>query len=130
VYCQDDEGRFNFVEGLDLSGKFKVNFKNLRMGQLSQFAGDFDGDGRIDFLQIGRGRTVTIHRGQEDCYYAAKPDLVIKMVEAPEDLTLVRVTDINADGLSDLIIVQPQRYDPKRDTPPIRLDIYMSGGEE
>jgi hypothetical protein len=25
--------------------------------------------------------------------------------------------------------VQPQKLDPKRDTPPIRLDIYMSGSD-
>jgi hypothetical protein len=129
VWCQDGEGQFNRVEGLDLSGKFKISLTNFRLGQLSQFAGDFDGDGRIDFLQIGRGRNVTIHRGQEGCYYAASPDLVIKMVEPPENLTLVRVMDINADGLSDLVIVQPQKLDPKRDTPPIRLDIYMSGSD-
>ena len=64
VWCQDDRGRFKAVPDLDLSGKFRINLKNLQLGQLSQFAGDFDGDGRIDFLQVGRGKNVSIHRGQ------------------------------------------------------------------
>ncbi|MEL7062001.1 MAG: hypothetical protein AAGN46_18385, partial [Acidobacteriota bacterium] len=67
VYCQDQDGRFRPVPQVDLSGKFRLDLDNLRMGRLVQFSGDFDGDGRRDFLQAGRGRTVSIHRGGAGC---------------------------------------------------------------
>jgi len=130
VFCQDDSGRFREIQGMDLSGKFKINLKNLQLGQLSQFAGDFDGDGYTDFLQIGRGKTVTIHRGQEGCRYPPAPDLTLKLREAPLDLGLIRVEDFNADGLSDLMIVQPDREPEPGVSAPVRLDLYVSGGAE
>ena len=126
VYCQDKQGRFQEVTGMDLSGKFKINLKNLQLGQLSQFEGDFDGDGRIDFLQVGRGRTVTIHRGQDGCRYPAQPDLSIKLAAPPVDLSLVQVDDLNADGLSDLMVIQPEPEPEPGVSPPVRLDLYLS----
>jgi len=129
VICQDATGRFREVQGMDLSGKFKLNLKNLQLGQLSQFAGDFDGDGRVDFLQVGRGRTVTIHRGQEGCRYPSEADLTLKLKEAPLDLGLVNVQDLDGDGLSDLMIVQPDREPEPEVSAPVRLDLYLSGGQ-
>lgn len=128
VFCQNPDGRFLEIQGMDLSGKFKLNLKNLQLGQLSQFAGDFDGDGRTDFLQIGRGKTVTIHRGQEGCRYPSEPDLTLKLRQAPLDLGLVRVEDLNADGRSDLMIVQPDRQPEPGVSAPVRLDLYLSEG--
>ncbi len=128
LWCQDPGGRFRPVKGLDLSGKFRLRLDDLRLGQLSQFAGDFDGDGRADFVQMGRGKTVTIHRGREGCAYPAAPDLTIELAAAPRDLGLVQVRDLDGDGLTDLLIIQPQRVDEPGVTPPVRLDLYLSGG--
>ncbi len=127
VWCQDDDGRFRSVPELDLSGRFRINLQNFQLGQLSQFAGDFDGDGRIDFLQVGRGKKVTIHRGQEQCQYASDPDLEIRLREAPLDLGLVQVRDLDGDGLSDLMITQPQDPSGPGVSAPVRLDLYLSG---
>ena len=100
----------------------------LRLGQLSQFAGDFDGDGVRDFVQIGRGRTVSIHRGDDGCSYPEKPDLVVKLDEEPKNLALVRVDDFDLDGLADLVVLQPQPRERDGSSTPVRLDLYSSRG--
>lgn len=130
LYCQA-AGGFKPVRGLDLSGKFNLNLNNLKIGHVSQFAGDFDGDGRPEFVQMGRGKTVTIHRGRPDCNYAERPDLSVNLEEAPRDLGLAQVRDLDNDGLADLLVIQPQpprRTDDKGVTQPVRLDLYLSGG--
>jgi hypothetical protein len=127
VWCQDESGAFEAVDDLDLSGRFRLNLKNLRVSQLSQFAGDFDGDGRTDFVQIGRGRKVTIHRGGEGCRFPAEPDLLIRLTEEPQDLSLVQVRDLDGDGRADLMVTQPEGRREMGVTPRARLDLYLSG---
>ncbi len=129
IWCQDSEGRFHQVQGLDLSGKFRINLRNVRFGQLSQFAGDFDGDGKADFVQMGRGKTVTIHRGREGCVYPPEPDLALRLAEAPKNLALVQVRDLDGDGFSDLLVTQPEKAAEPGLTPPVRLDLYLSAQE-
>ncbi|MEM6796990.1 MAG: VCBS repeat-containing protein, partial [Acidobacteriota bacterium] len=126
LYCQTAEGGFREVPDLDLSGRFKLNLDDVRLSQLSLFDGDFDGDGRADFVQLGRGKTVSIHRGREGCAYPKKPDLVIQLAEEPRDLALVEIEDLDGDGLSDLRIVQPDGLDEPGVTPTVRLDLYLS----
>lgn len=128
VLCQGPGGKLVPVKGLDLSGKFNLNLNNLKIGQISQFAGDFDGDGRADFTQMGRGKTVTIHRGRQDCSYPAQPDLSLQLREAPRDLALVQVRDLDGDALTDLLVIQPQPVKEVNVTPPVRLDLYLSRG--
>ncbi len=129
IYCQQPDGKFSQVQGLDLSGKFKIDLNDVEIRQLSFFDGDFDGDGKADFVQLGRGKNVTIHRGQEGCHYAAKPDLTVRLKEEPKNVSLVRIDDLDADGFSDLLIVQPNRIDEPGVTPPVRLDLYLSQKE-
>jgi hypothetical protein len=142
LWCQagDGGGGFRPVRGLDLSGKFNLDLNNLKIGHISQFEGDFDGDGRPEFVQMGRGRTVAIHRGRPDCGYNENPDLTVQLEEAPRDLSLAQVRDLDGDNLSDLLVIQPQpvrktadgrsdgRSDEKGVTQPVRLDLYLSGG--
>lgn len=135
LWCQRDDGSFRRVEGLDLSGKFKLRLDDLRLGQLSQFAGDFDGDGRIDFVQMGRGKDVSIHRGSAGCRYPSTPDLTLKLADQPVDLGLVRVGDYDLDNLSDLLIIQPLRSKKNGSaadgaTAPVRIDLYSSRGSQ
>ena len=128
IRCQQEDGSFRLVKGMDLSGKFKIDFNDMRLGQLSQFAGDFDGDSRRDFVQIGRGKTVGIHRGREDCGYPSAPDLVVKLKDEPKNLALIRVDDFDLDGLADLIVIQPQTAAGDGSSTPVRLDFYSSRG--
>lgn len=128
VWCQEKDGGFRPVKGLDLAGTFRFDLNDLRVSQLSLFSGDFDGDGRADFVQIGRGRRVTIHRGRPDCSFPAKPDMAFDLREEPRDLSLVRIRDLDGDGRSDLLIITPRPAAEEGFAPPMRLDLYLSGG--
>jgi hypothetical protein len=128
VWCQQPDGGFRAVKGLDLSGTFRLNLEDLRVSQLSLFSGDFDGDGRADFVQIGRGRRVTIHRGRADCSFPSAPDLAFDLREEPRDLSLVQIRDLDGDGRSDLLVVQPKSVAEPGFAPPVRLEMYLSGG--
>ncbi|HKQ61973.1 MAG TPA: VCBS repeat-containing protein [Candidatus Polarisedimenticolaceae bacterium] len=128
VWKQEADGRFRQVEGLDLSEKLKLDLNDLSVGRLAQFAGDFDGDRRIDFVHFGRGKTVTIHRGQPGCRYAPRPDLALELGEDPPPLGLVRVEDLDGDGRADLALTRPLPAERPDVTPPVRLELYLSRG--
>jgi hypothetical protein len=128
LWCQQGDGSFRRVSGLDLSGEFLLNLNNLRLGQLSSFAGDFDGDGRADFVQMGRGKKVTVHRGRAGCAYPASPDLTIELEAPIADLSLAEVRDFDGDGRSDLSVIEPLPRPADGGTAPVRLRLYLSGG--
>jgi hypothetical protein len=128
VWCQQPDGGFRAVKGLDLSGTFRVDLDDLRVSQLSLFSGDFDGDGRADFVQLGRGRRVTIHRGRPDCSFPAAPDLAFDLREEPRDLSLVQIRDLDGDGRSDLLVVQPKGAAEAGFAAAVRLEVYLSAG--
>lgn len=127
VYHQRGDGTFEEVPGLDLSEKLKFDLENLELGQFAQFAGDFDGDGRRDFVHLGRGKVVTIHTGQPGCRYARNPDLAIELDEEPAGLDLIRIEDLDGDGRSDLRVTKPLPAGDPDETAPVRLDLYLSG---
>ena len=126
VWCQGGDGGFREVPGLDLSGRFKLDLDNLRVRHLSQFAGDFDGDGRADFVQLGRGRKVTIHRGRDACRYPAAPDRSIRLERKLRHLGLARIVDLDGDGRSDLYVVHPLKAESAEESIPARVDLYLS----
>jgi len=123
--CQLLDGSFRAVPGQDLGGRFTLRLERLRLGQLSSFSGDFDGDGRADFLQLGRGRRAIVRRGAEGCRYPEAAEATIELEAEPADLALVRVVDLDGDGRSDLAVTQP----PPPGEPGGRgtLDLYLSG---
>ena len=126
VWAQQEDGRFVKVGGLDLSEKLRLNLKRLRIGSFAQFRGDYDGDGRIDFVHFGRGKKITIHRGQPGCRYPDAPDLVLELEEEPQDLALIRVTDYDGDGRSDFSIIRLMPVDRSDVSAPARVDFYLS----
>jgi hypothetical protein len=127
LWCQGKDGGFKAVSGLDLAGKLRLNFNDLRVSQIAQFAGDFDGDRRADFVQLGRGKTVTIHRGRADCSFPKAPDLTVSLREEPRDITLVQVKDFDGDARSDLLVIVPRPAPEAAVSAPVRLDLYLSG---
>ena len=130
VYRHEADGNFTEVKDLDLAEKLKIDLNDLRIGRFAQFAGDFDGDGRADFVHLGRGKTVTIHRGQEGAHYPKNPDLSIPLEAPIEDLAQVRVDDLDGDGRADLAISRPGKNDEPGVLPPVTLELYLSGSEE
>ena len=128
VWCQTAQGELKPVSGLDLSGSFRVDLASLTLRNLPSFGGDFDGDGRVDFVQLGHGKEVAIHTGRPGCGFPASPDLTLKLRDEPQHLGLVRVRDLDGDGRSDLMVVQPGESPERGVTPPARLDLYLSGG--
>ena len=128
VWCQAQDGSFRPVTGLDLAGRFRFNLNDLKMNQLAFFAGDFDGDGRADFVQLGRGKEVSIHLGRPDCSFPSRPDATLQLRSEPKDVALVQVRDLDGDGRADLMIVEPRPAAEPGLSPPVRLDLYLSGG--
>lgn len=128
VWNQTSDGKFVEVPGLDLTETLKLDLDDLKIGQFAEFAGDFDGDGRKEFVHLGRGKGVTLHRGQPGCRYSPKPDLTIDLEEPIEDLALVRIRDLDGDGRSDLMITRPLPAGGPGDPAPARLDLYLTGG--
>jgi hypothetical protein len=127
VYRQEPDGNFTEVPGLDLTEKLKIDLEDLRIGRFAQFAGDFDGDGRADFVHLGRGKVVTVHRGREGARYPKDPDLSIPLEAPIEDLALVKVEDFDGDGRADLSISRPGKSDEPGVLPPVTLELYLSG---
>ena len=126
IYRQGEGLSFRPVPNLDLAGELRLRLDSLALGQLSSFAGDFDGDGRADFVQLGRGKKVTIHRGQPGARYAPEPDLAITLEREPLDVALVAVNDLDGDGRSDLCVTQP--IGGKTIGARAAFDLYLSGG--
>ena len=84
--------------------------------------------GEADFVHLGRGKQLTIHRGQPGCRYAVKPDLVVELEEEPQDLGLVEIEDFDGDGLSDLSVTRLLPAERQDVSAPVVLDLYLSGG--
>lgn len=127
VFCQQKDGSFKRVTGVDLSGKFKLNLNNLALRRLAQFAGDFDGDGIRDFVQMGRGKKVEIHRGRPGCIYPPKADYTLNLREEPRDLSLVKIRDFDGDGRADVVVTGITALGESGSSEPVRLDLFLSG---
>ncbi|MDA8017316.1 MAG: VCBS repeat-containing protein [Thermoanaerobaculia bacterium] len=125
LFCLGEDG-YKPVAGLDLSGKFRIHLDDIRMSHLSVFEGDFDADGRRDFVQLGRGKNVTIHGGREGCRYPTEPDWTIRLEKEPANLALVRIEDFDGDERSDLGVLQPLPRPEDGASRAVRLELYLS----
>jgi hypothetical protein len=130
VYAQGKDGGFRLVPGQHLDEKLRIDLDRLEIGRMAQLAGDFDGDGRIDFVHLGRGKEITIHRGEPGCRYPEEPDLTIALAEEPQDVALVRIRDLDGDGRADVAITRPAPGDGADPSVPVHLDLLLSGGAD
>lgn len=125
VWCQGAEGRWSPVK-LDLSGSMRLDLEDFRPTRLAFFAGDFDGDGRADFVELGRGRDVRIHRGAAGCRYATKPDWTLRLAREPTDVARMEIRDVDGDGRADILVVQPGVPPEPGLSAPMVLDLLLS----
>ncbi len=128
VRAQQPDGSFRKAPNKGLDEKLKFDLDDLRVGRMAQFAGDFDGDGRIDFVHLGRGRTITVHLGKPGGIYPEKPDLAVDLAEEPQDLALVQVRDLDGDGRADLAVTRIGTPEDEAVTAPARVELLLSGG--
>lgn len=113
---------------LDLSGPVKLDLRDMRLRRLAFFAGDFDGDKRRDFLEVGTKAEVRVRRGQVGCRYPARADLVIPLASPPRDPLLVKVLDLDGDGRDDIAVILPQPADQPGVAPRVAVELALSGG--
>lgn len=127
VVAQRVDGSFRLVPDQSLDETLHLDLNRVQISRLAHFQGDFDGDGRVDFVHLGRGKSVTIHRGQPGGRYGEKPDLTITLDEEPEDVMLVRVRDFDGDGRSDLAITRTLPPREAGASAPAHLELELSG---
>jgi len=126
AWCQQPDGGFVRAPGEPLTSKLTINLNDLEIRQRSLFAGDFDGDGRRDFLQLGGSKEIGIHLGRPNCSYPDRPDVTIRLRNPLRDLALAETLDLDGDGRSDLALIHPRPVDEAGLSPPVRLDLYRS----
>ncbi|HEX4825724.1 MAG TPA: VCBS repeat-containing protein [Candidatus Polarisedimenticolaceae bacterium] len=127
VYAQDAQGGFHLVPDQVLHEKLNLDLNRFEISRLGQFQGDFDGDGRIDFVHLGKGKTITIHRGEPGGRYPEKPDLAIELQDEPEDVMLVRVRDFDGDGRSDIAVTRTLDSPEAGASARAKIELYLSG---
>jgi len=128
TWCNTPEGQIHAVDGQVLEEKLRLDLNQLEIGRLAQFRGDFDGDKTVDFLRLGKGNTIAIHRGHSGCRYSERPDLTIPLDAEIENVGLVRVADWDGDGASDVAITRLLPAPDEQVSNPVRIDLLLSGG--
>jgi hypothetical protein len=129
AWCQQPDGGFVRAPGEPLTSKLTINLNDLEIRQRSLFSGDYDGDGRRDFLQLGGthgSRQIGLHLGRPNCSYPGRPDVTLRLRDKLRDLALAESLDLDGDGRSDLAITHPRPVDEAGVSPPVRLDLYWS----
>ncbi len=126
AWCQRPDGSFVLAPGEPMRSKLTIDLDDLELRQRSLFSGDFDGDGRRDFLQLDHEREIGVHLGRAGCSYPPRPDRALRLRAPLRDLALAEVADLDGDGRDDLAVTHPRQADEPGESPPVRLDLYLS----
>lgn len=108
VYLQDAQGRFATEPALRWRGRIELDappwrgspfFMRYVDGELLNFTGDFNGDGRLDILTQDRPERIAVYLATGDTFQS-EPEAMLPM--SPE--ALFGASDIDSDGRSDVIL--------------------------
>jgi hypothetical protein len=101
-YVMDDTGRYRKKPDFELEVTFELDTKGRKF-PVSTFGGDFNGDGRKDFLRSQDGK-LKVHYAPEDGVPKEKADAEFE-TELPDNGLTVRPCNVNTDAKSDVVMV-------------------------
>ena len=101
-YVMDDSGKYRKKPDFELEVSVEIDTKGRKF-PVSSINGDFNGDGRKDFMRAQDGKLM-IHYAPDDGEPKEEPDFEFA-VELPDNGKMVKPQMVNADAKSDVIMV-------------------------
>jgi len=101
-YVMDDSGQYRKKPDFELEVSVEIDTKGRKF-PVSSINGDFNGDGRKDFMRAQDGKLM-IHYAPDDGEPKEKPDFEFA-VELPGNGKMVKPQMVNADAKSDVVMV-------------------------
>ncbi len=101
-YVMDDSGHYRKKPDFELEVTVEVDTKGRKF-PVSSIDGDFNGDGRNDFMRAQDGKLM-IHYAPDDGEPKEKADVEF-VIELPDNGKMVKPQMVNADAKSDVVMV-------------------------
>ncbi len=101
-YVMDKAGHYRKKPDFELEVSVEIDTKGRKF-PVSSINGDFNGDGRKDFLRAQDGKLM-IHYAPDDGEPKEKPDVEVA-IELPDNGKMVKPQMVNADAKSDVVMV-------------------------
>jgi len=101
-YVMDDSGKYRKKPDFELEVTFELDTKGRKF-PVSNINGDFNGDGRKDFLRSQDGKLM-IHYAPDDGVPKEKADVEFP-IEIPVNGLMVKPYRVNADAKSDVVMI-------------------------
>jgi len=101
-YVMDESGQYHKKPDYELEVKVEVDTKGRKF-PVSSIDGDFNGDGRKDFMRAQDGKLM-IHYAPDDGRPKEKPDVEFD-TELPDNGKMVKPQIVNSDAKSDVVMV-------------------------
>lgn len=101
-YVMDDSGQYRKKPDFELEITIEIDTKGRRF-PVSSINGDFNGDGRNDFMRAQDGKLM-LHYAPDDGEPKEDPDVEFA-VELPNNGKMVKPQMVNADAKSDVVMV-------------------------
>jgi hypothetical protein len=98
----DESGRYRKKPDFELGVKVEIDTRRRKI-PVSRIDGDFNGDGRNDFMRAHGGKLM-IHYAPDDGKPKEKADVVFA-IELPDNGQMVKPRMVNADEKSDVVMV-------------------------
>ena len=101
-YVMDDSGQYRKKPDFELEVTIEIDTKGRKF-PVSSIAGDFNGDGRNDFIRAQDGKLM-LHYAPDDGEPKEEPDIEFA-IELPDNGKMVKPQMVNDDAKSDVVMV-------------------------